>query len=230
MKNFNIKLQDDDYYYKEVRKAAISASNINSILDGSFGEPTPWKIHFSIGSYFHELTLEPEKIDNYDVRDVPRRKAGETFLKQKEVDLCKSMKVSHDASVQARGVLYGPGVEYEVPGYTIIDGVLFVGKCDIMNPDIGYIGDLKSTGNMPGFDESIQKWYTSQLWIYWKIFNLPTVYIAVCKQSLDTRVIYPEKYQYADGKAKVLRAIVEYKKNYPEHYERNINLQKELGL
>ena len=226
---FNNRLQDDHYYYKEVRKAAISASNINNILEGSFGEPQPWKIHFSIGSYFHELTLEPEKIASYDVRDVDRRKKGETFLKTKEVEMCESMKDSHDAHAEARGIIYGPNVQYEAPGHTVIDGVLFVGKCDVMNPQLGWLGDLKSTGNLMGFDDSIRKWYTAQLWLYWKIFDMPTVYVTVCKQTYETHVIYPEKFHYADGKAKVLEAISVYKEKYPEHYALNVELQKELG-
>ena len=224
------KLKDDDFYYGDIRKAAVSASNINAILEGTFEEEQEFKAAFLVGRYFHQLTLEPHKIDDFDVRDVARRKAGEVFLKQSEADLCEEMKKSHDAVPMARGILYGPGVEYEIPGLTIIEGVLFIGKCDILNPQIGYLGDLKSTSNLMGFSQSIRKWYTSQLWLYWKIFGYPTAYITTDKKTLKTEVIFPERYFYADGKAKVLEAIEVYKRNYPEHYERNIQLQKDLGL
>lgn len=225
---FKESLLNDTYYYGEVRQSAISASTINSILDGTFGEPSEWKIVFEVGKYFHCLTLEPEKIPAFEVRDVPRRKAGEKYLKQSEVDMCIGMKKSHDAFPEARGIIYGPNVEYEIPGYTIIDGVLFIGKCDINNPDIGYIGDLKSTGNLYGFDNSIEKWYTSQLWLYWKIFNLPTAYVVTEKKSLVTEVIYPDRDMYHEGKKKVLAAIKIYKQEYPEHYKRNQELQTHL--
>ena len=222
------RLEDDDFYYGEVRKAAISASNINAILEGRFDEPSEHKPAFEIGKYFHCLTLEPEKIPDFEVKDVTRRGKGETYLKTSEVDMCNNMKKSHDAHTEARGILYGPGVEYEVPGITIIDGVLFVGKCDILNPQIGWLGDLKSTSFIQDFDNSIRKWYTAQLWLYYKIFDLPTSYIVTDKKTLETEVIYPDKFQYAAGKAKVLEAIGLYKQNYPEHYQRNLELQLEV--
>ena len=227
---FREDLQDDEYYYGDIRNAAVSASNINSILDGTFMEPSVWKIHFEVGKYFHCQTLEPEKVLDFDVRDVARRSPGDKYLKKSEQTMCRGMKVSHDSNVEARGILYGPGVEYEVPGFTIIDGVLFIGKCDIRNPLIRYIGDLKSTRDLFSFPSSVEKWYTSQMWIYWKIFNMPTVYVVTEKKPKHPRttVSYPEQYLYAQGKAKVLEAITIYKRDYPEHYERNLELQRKL--
>lgn len=225
---FNKKLLNDDFYYGKARDAAVSASNINSILEGTFGQKSEWKIAFEVGKYFHCLTLEPEKLEDFEIQDVPRRKAGDKYLKQTEVDMCKAMKTSHDSDAEARGICYGPGVLYEIPGHTIIEEVLFIGKCDIYNPQIGYLGDLKSTSNLYGFNGSIDKWYTSQLWVYWKIFGLPTAYIAVDKKTLETQVIEPEKHYYAAGKSKVLKAIDIYKEVYPEHYKRNLELQEQL--
>lgn len=229
--DFKNRLKDDGYYYGEVRESAISASNINDIISGEFGLSTnDWAPHFEIGKYFHVQTLEVDKLDKFEIRDVERRYAGEEFLKQSEVDMCKAMKESHDSHIEARGVLYGPGVEDEVPSFTVIDGVLFIGKADIVNPMIGYIGDLKSTSNMMNFETSIKKWYQSQLWLYWKMFGKPTAYVVTDKKSLGTKVMYPQNYHYAGGKATVLEAIHIYKEQYPLHYQKNVELQQELGI
>lgn len=230
---FEKKLIDDDFYYGSVRNHVLSASNIGNLLDGSFGveEDNGWKLHYEIGKLFHVQTLEPEKMSKFDIRDVDRRKPGDQYLKLKEADKVAKMKVSHDADVNARGVLYGPGVSYEVPGMIVIEGVLFIGKCDIMNPQIGYIGDLKSTRSISSFGDSVRKWYQSQLWIYWKIFGYATAYVVTEKsEPFTTEVQVPEKHQYASGKAKTLEAIDIFKKDFPDMYERNITLQKQLGL
>lgn len=229
---FNKKLEDDNFYYGKVRNYAVSASNIGNILDGTFGsDDSGWKLHYEIGKYFHVQTLEPDKLDKFDVRDVDRRKPGDQYLKESEVEKIKAMKVSHDADVEARGILYGPGVEYEVPGFVVIEGVLFIGKADIKNPQIGYLGDLKSTRSVDDFDSSIRKWYGPQLWLYYKIFGSPTAYVVTEKtEPYTTEVVYPAKHFYASGKAKVLEAIEKYKEDYPEHYARNVELQKSLGV
>lgn len=105
---FNKKLEDDNFYYGKVRNYAVSASNIGNILDGTFGsDDSGWKLHYEIGKYFHVQTLEPDKLDKFDVRDVDRRKPGDQYLKESEVEKIKAMKVSHDADVEARGILYG---------------------------------------------------------------------------------------------------------------------------
>lgn len=208
------RLKDDDQYYNGVGRDYLSASDIGNILEGTYTkipDRSDWKPHFEIGKYFHVQTLEPHKLDTFDVRDVKRRMAGEQFLKQNEVWMCEDMKKSHDADINARGILYGPDVQYEIPAITTIEGIPFKGKCDILNPAIGYLGDLKSTSNLQGFDDSIRKWYCPQLWIYWKLFGLPTAYIAVDKRSLETEVIFPEQHFYAQGKAMVLEAIQIYK-------------------
>lgn len=230
-KEFVNNLLDDDYYYGEVRESAISASNVGDIKDGKFGGPSEWKVHYEFGKLFHVQTLEPEKLSKFDIRDVARRKDGEQFLKQTEANKAAAMKISHDSHAEARGIIYGPEVEYEVPGYTIIEGVLFIGKADIHNPMLGYLGDLKSTSRMQYFDESIEKWYCAQLWVYWTIFQLPTVYVAVEKSNeFETQVIYPTKYLYAKGKSDTLKAIEIYKRDYPDHYQKNIRLQRDLNI
>ena len=232
-KEFKELLVDDNLYYGEVRDYAISASSIGGLLDGSFGnDSSEWKKHFEIGKLFHVQTLEPEKLGKFDIRDVSRRKKGDEFLKQSEADMCAAMKVSHDSNATARGVIYGPGVQYEVPSYTVIEGVLFIGKADIVNPQIGYLGDLKSTGNFDGFDDSVRKWYGPQLWLYYKIFGMPTAYVVTEKKSVEPRtdVITPAKHHYANGKAQVLEAIEIYKEQYTDHYANNLRLQEKLGL
>ena len=212
-------LRDDNEYYTGVGRDYLSASDISNILDGSYTKEVQdreWKIHFEIGKYFHVQTLEPHKLDKFTIKDVARRKAGDQYLKTSEVEMLKDMKASHDASLEARGLLYGPGVEYEVPMVGEIEGIPFKGKMDCSNPMLGWCVDLKSTSNLEGFGVSIEKWYCPQLWIYWKLSGMPTAYVAVDKKTLETQVIYPSKHFYALGKAQVLKAIEIYKNEYTD--------------
>ena len=213
---FESKLLHDPFYYGEAREHTISASDINDLLNREYqvNPDREWKAHFEVGKYFHVQTLEPEKLGNFTIMDRLRRNPGEEFLKQNEVTMCEGMKASHDAHIEARGLLYGPGVKYEVPAVTEIDGVMVRGKADCINPQVKWLVDLKSTSRIDYFTESIEKWYTAQLWIYWKLFGMPTAYIITDKKTLETRVMYPKQYLYADGKAKVLKAIEIYKNEY----------------
>ena len=211
------KLRDDDEYYTGIGRNFLSASDIGDILDGTYSkipQDREWKPHFEIGKMFHVQTLEPEKMGKFDVRDVPRRGNGETFIKASEAKMVANMKVSHDAHIPARGLLYGPDVNYEQPAIMTLEGVPFKGKADCLNPNVGWCVDLKSTARMHHFNESIGKWYTAQLWIYYKLFGLPTAYVVVDKRTMECKVIYPPKHFYAQGKAKVLEAIGIYKRNY----------------
>ena len=210
-------LRDDNEYYHGKGRDYLSASDINGILDGTYTKEIvdqEWKSHFEIGKMFHVQTLEPEKLGKFKIKDVKRRMAGEEFIKRSEAEMVAKMKLSHDADVTARGLLYGPGVEYEVPNIVDIEGIPFKGKADCLNPQLGWCVDLKSTSRIDFFNESIKKWYVAQLWCYYKIFGLPTAYIVVDKKTLETKVIYPPKHFYAQGKALVLEAIQKYKDHY----------------
>lgn len=212
------KLTNDEYYYGDARKRAISASDVMPLNDGTYDpdKPQEWKPHYEVGRYFHVQTLEPEKIGKFDIRDVKRRMSGEEFLKQGEVDMCKAMKQSHDSHPEARGVIYGPGVQYEVPEVMELNGVQVIGKCDILNPMIQHLGDLKSTSNFDYFEDSVEKWYCPQLYVYWKLFNLPTVYVVTEKAKVAprTKVIYPTRHSYERGRELTLSAIEIYKNNF----------------
>ena len=224
------RLVDDDYYYGAARKHALSQSNIGSILDGTFDpndilnagqqEEKDFNINFEIGSMFHVQTLEPHKMDQFTVVDVPRRAKGDRFLKTSEVEMCRKMKLSHDSNIDARGLLYGPGVQYEVPVMGVIEGVTFIGKIDCLNPMLKWCVDLKSTRRVNSFSDSVKKWYEPQIWIYWKLCGYPTAYV-VTEKTDDPRTItsYPENFSYASGKAKTLEAISIIKSQYPEVYE-----------
>lgn len=220
IKEFKKLLLDDEFYYGEANKYALSASSFGKLLDGTYDpeswkEPNEWKSYFEVGKYFHVQTLEPHKLKNFDVRDVTRRSAGDEYLKQSEVDNLEAMKVAQDASIEARGLIYGPRVEYEVPGVVNIEGIWLKGKCDIMNPDVGWLADLKtSSGHMPFYQGATKYGYNSQAWVYWKIFNYPTKYINVGKSNHNIDIITPPQEYYKKGKVRALEAIKLYKENY----------------
>lgn len=213
-------LKDDEFYYGEANDYALSASSFGKLLDGSYHpemwkEPREWKSYFDVGRYFHVQTLEPHKLHEFDVRDVVRRSPGDTFLKQSEVDNLEAMKVAQDAHIEARGLLYGPNVEYEVPGVVNIDGVWLKGKCDAANPDVNWLVDLKtSSGHMPFYQGAAKYGYNSQAWVYWKIFGMPTKYVTVNKKTHDVQIETPPQSYYKKGKERALEAIKIYKENY----------------
>lgn len=123
-----------------------------------------------------------------------------------------------NASVEARGLLYGPNIKYEEPNVMEIEGLPWKGKADVVNDDIGYLVDLKTTGYMPRFKQAAEKYgYTSQAWIYYKLFGLPTKYVIVDKTTCEVDVWSPPRSFYVKGKARALEAC----EKYQEYVEKN---------
>ena len=143
------RLRDDSEYYGPFGKQYLSASNVKQLIS----KPTEFglvekTLALIQGRYFHLYMLEPDKINEIPVHDSKSRitKAFKDFtlennldqydvLLQKERDhmlkLCDKMK----ANLEISELVYDTNVQYEVPAIKEIEGVMWKGKCDVLNPN-----------------------------------------------------------------------------------------------
>ena len=216
-------LKDDNEYYYGFGREYLSNSDLGKILKGEYTKDKDqnekvWKSHFELGKYLHVSILEPHKLVDFEVQDVFRRPKGGTFLKTSEVEKAQEWRQAINENREARGLLYGPNMIYEQPGITTIEGLPFKGKADAINVDLGYVVDIKTTKDVDYFTQACYDYgYTSQSWVYWKIFGMPTVYVVVDKSSCEVMIHKPDRGYYGIGKERALKAINIYKEDYEDN-------------
>ena len=101
--------------------------------------------------------------------------------------------------------------EYEVPGVTSIEGVMWKGKADIINHDEVLIVDLKTTSDLSGFAYSAKKYnYDSQAYIYKKLFDYDMIFMAIDKTTHQIGIFDCSDNFLANGEDKVRKAVEAY--------------------
>ena len=143
------KLSDDEDYYGDFGKQFLSNSDIYHLLNNplKFRQPQEPSTAFLVGGYFHTAILEPDKIEKYKIvksttRNTKQYKeisGGELCLLQHEVDnieLMRGILIDNDI---CRDLIRGStnsgiDIEYEVPMVKEIEGQVWKGKADIVNP------------------------------------------------------------------------------------------------
>jgi hypothetical protein len=215
------KLKDDQHYYGKFGQTFLSNSNIatlltNPLLLGASQEPN---INFAIGGYFHTMILEPDKLEKYKVIDATTRNTtkykelsgGEICLLQHEVDKIELMRDKLMTNKICKELIYGFNVDYETPGITSINNVMWKGKADILNHDEGLIIDLKTTSDISSFPYSAKKYnYDSQAYIYKKLFGYDLIFMAIDKQTNQIGIFDCSESFLKNGEDKVMRAIDAY--------------------
>ena len=215
------KLKDDQHYYGSFGQQFLSNSNISTLLTNPLllrqkQEPN---INFAIGGYFHTMILEPDKLEKYKIIDATTRNTnkykdlsgGEICLLQHEVDRIELMRDKVMENKICEGLIKGFNVEYEVPGITEINGVMWKGKADILNHDEGLIVDLKTTSDISQFAYSAKKYtYDSQAYIYKKLFGYDLIFMAIDKQTHQIGIFDCSEAFLKNGEDKVRRAIDAY--------------------
>lgn len=215
------KLKNDEDYYGEFGQQFLSNSNISTLLTNPLllkvkGEPN---INFAIGGYFHTMILEPDKLDKYKVIEATTRNTnkykemsgGEICLLQHEVDKIELMRDKMMANNICEGLIKGFNVNYEVPGITEINNVMWKGKADILNHDEGLIIDLKTTSDISSFPYSAKKYnYDSQAYIYRKLFGYDLIFMVIDKQTNQIGIFDCSETFLRSGEDKVMRAIDAY--------------------
>jgi len=188
------RLDNDEDYYGEFGKQFLSNSNIRSLLKDplSFNQPITNNPNLIIGSYFHTLILEPDKLERIKIIDASTRNTtkykelseGEMCLLQHEADSIQLLRDTVMENKIARDLIQDIDVEYEVPGILELSGEWWKLKADIKNNTQSLVVDLKTTSDIDKFRYSAKEYnYDSQAYIYSTYFNMDMVFIAIDKKS-----------------------------------------------
>jgi hypothetical protein len=223
LKDILDQLRDDDKYYGEFGKQFMSNSDINTLVTNprEFGKSRPDNKSLAVGRYFHQSILEPEKAKLVETIDIGSRNSkaykdalessGKDFImlqsERKEVDEWVSVM---NSNLHFHELIYAEGNEFEVPGLTEIDGMVFKGKADIVTDEC--VIDLKTTRDIRGFKWSAKRYgYTSQCYIYQKIFGKPLVFFVIDKESKLLGIFRPSDKFLDEGEARVKKGLEVYR-------------------
>ena len=219
------KLRDDQNYYGDFGKKYLSNSDIGTLLTNplALGQPSKPSPAFLVGGYFHTAILEPDKIKNFKVIEASTRNTkaykeisdGELCLLQSEVDKIELMTDKVLANNVCKGLIRGNNIEYEQPGITELEGLMWKGKADIVNHEEKLIIDLKTTADLNKFKWSANKYnYDSQAYIYSNLFGYEFIFIVIDKTTHQIGIFDCSPQFYERGKDKVERASAQYKLFY----------------
>ena len=217
-------MYEDDFYYGYLGKNALSSSSLKMLIQS----PKTYKYVTKYGSgesqalrdgkLFHTMILEPHKIDDLVIVDVAT-KAGKAYKEAKEqgLDVYTSKEVK-DAERLADALLrndeavsYMNKSHFEVPAISMIDGIPFRAKADILKDNL--IVDLKTTTGLNEFRYSAAKYsYDLQAYLYREMFGVDNfVFVAIDKGSLDIGIFECSDEFYESGKRKLEQGIANYK-------------------
>lgn len=216
-------LKDDDNYYGEFGQQFLSNSNIRTLLKDplSFGNPTEPHLNLVKGQFFHNLVLEPEKIDSFQIIDASTRNtniykeqsAGEICLLKKEEEELRELVDIMLSNSTARNLIKDVDVEYEVPGLINLQDEWWKLKADIKNNTQSLVVDIKTTGDIDKFASSAWEYnYDSQAYIYSTYFGMDFVFVVMCKKSKRLGIFDCSPEFLLRGRDKVERAVEAYRK------------------
>jgi len=215
------RLRNDEDYYGDFGKQYLSNSDINALLNNplNFKKPSDPNPAFVVGGYFHTCILEPEKLDKYKIVKSSTRNtkaykeiAGEDIcLLEHEADQIELMREKVLENDLFNEFIREGAVEYEVPGITKLEGLLWKGKADIINHSQQLIIDLKTTNNINAFASSAYKYnYDSQAYIYSKMFGYELVFIVIDKKTHQLGLFDCSDKFLQSGQNKVAKAVQAY--------------------
>ena len=215
------KLKDDEHYYGEFGKQYLSNSDIRSLLNNplALGAESEQRPAFLVGGYFHTAILEPDKLKKYKVIQSSTRNTkaykemsgGELCLLQHEVDQIELLSDKVLDNNVCKSLIRGENVEYEKPGITKLEGLMWKGKADIINHDEKLIIDLKTTADLSKFKSSAYRYnYDSQAYIYSNLFNYEFIFIAIDKSTQQIGIFDCSPEFLQSGQDKVKRACEAY--------------------
>ena len=217
------RLDIDEEYYGTFGQQWLSSSDIGALLSGDplqFKQSSGPKLAFVTGSYFHVAILEPHKLDKFVISKASNRNSkeykeqagGDILLLEKDVLRLNILIDATLSNMMAYPYIRNQDVEYEVPGYGIIEDLPFKGKADIVNNSMNLIVDLKTTADISSFEEKITMWnYDSQAYVYEQLFEKPFAWVVCCKRSNNIKVVENTDEYRESGKAKVKQAAKTYK-------------------
>jgi hypothetical protein len=215
-------MQDDEFYYGYMAKAALSSSSIKTLLSS----PKTYKYVLDYGSgssqalrdgwLFHTCILEPHVFEEQIFVDVQSKNTKAYKEALAEHGKVFTAKEKRDAERVADAFLRNEHAlkllknsEFEVPAVGMIDGYPFRGKADVFGN--GKIVDLKTTTDIKAFPYSARKYgYDVQVYVYCSLFNVSYkdfTFAVVDKGSLDIAIYDVSEEFYNEGKRKTQQAI-----------------------
>lgn len=217
------KMNDDEFYYGYLSKAALSSSSLKLLLDSpktyrnvtEYGNPESQALRD--GWLFHTAILEPEVFSSQIFVDVQSKNTKAYKEAKEQHDKVFTMTEKNDAERIADAFLRNTKAvelirdcQFEVPVIGEIMGLPFRGKADVLGKN--RIVDLKTTTDLKAsFPYSAKKYsYDMQCYLYSNLFGIDYkdfVFLAIDKRSLDIGVYYCSEEFYYSGEQKVQHAI-----------------------
>jgi len=196
------KMVDDEFYYGELNKLALSSSSLKLMLDSpktyyyitKYGQKSSSPA-LTAGHLFHLAILEPEKYDELRFVDVQSKNTKKFKEAKEEYGEVYTAKEQSDNNRLIDAFYKNPqAVELlndrktEVCGIVDIYGKPFRAKADVLK-NKGGIVDLKTTVDVQNFNKSAFRYkYHLQVAIYCEAFNCnykDFTFLCIDKANLD---------------------------------------------
>tara|TARA_R110000796_G_scaffold21599_4_gene63568 strand:+ start:1573 stop:2337 length:765 start_codon:yes stop_codon:yes gene_type:complete len=218
------RMYDDEFYYGYLGSNALSSSSAKKLIQSPKAYLKSLKINSDAqplrdGRLVHLSVLEPQKVKDLTIID--GSKATKAF-KQAVLELGSANVYTrsefNNANYIAESVLKCSevtnllkGAEFEVPEISMIDGLPFRGKADVLNGNV--IIDLKTTGDITKFKWSAKNFsYDLQAALYLKMFNADAfIFVVVDKDTKDIMICDCSDEFIRTGLRKLNTAIEQYK-------------------
>lgn len=231
------KMYDDNFYYGELGKYALSSSAIKYLLDSpkSYARSLNFSSDssaFKMGRLIHLAALEPEKVNTLcHVVEVQSQvtKAYKEKVREIGSDQFVFTRKDYDKAMYTVDALMQNdvwqeltrGANFEQPGFDILHGYPFRAKADVLG--FNYVADLKTTSDLKSFKWSAKKYsYDVQVYIYCNIFGIDYkdfLFFAIDKGTGDLGIYDVSESFYNSGKDKLEYAIKVYEKYFVKREE-----------
>ena len=218
------RMYDDEFYYGYLGSNALSSSSAKKLLQSPKAYIKSLNVNQDAqplrdGRLVHLSVLEPQKVK--DLTIIEGSKATKAF-KEAVLDMGSANVYTrsefNNANYIANAVLKCSevtdllkGAEFEVPQASMIDGLPFRGKADILNGNV--IIDLKTTADITKFRWSAKHFsYDLQAALYTKMFDADAfIFVVVDKNTKDIMICDCSDEFMRTGLEKLEMAIERYK-------------------
>lgn len=221
------KMQNDEFYYGELDKLALSSSSLKTLL----ASPKTYKFVKEYGNaesqalrdgwLFHTAILEPDVFAAQTFIDVQSKNTKKFKDAKTELGRVFTAKEKSDAERLADAFYRNEyalqlitNCNFEVPAIGEVLGYPFRGKADVLASD--RIVDLKTTSDIKGFHYAAKKYgYDIQCYLYCNLFGKSYQdfkFLVLDKGSLDIGIWDCSEEFYYAGEEKVQKAIDLYEK------------------
>tara|TARA_A100000172_G_scaffold71486_1_gene52134 strand:- start:178 stop:897 length:720 start_codon:yes stop_codon:yes gene_type:complete len=224
---------DDNFYYGELNKLALSSSSLKLLLSSpktykyvtKYGSPETQPLRD--GRLVHLCILEPRKFEALNFVNVTSKNSKAYKEAKKELSEVYTRSEKENAEKIADAFLKNEhalktisNCAFEIPSIGIVQGFPFRGKADVITNGGKSIVDIKTTTDVKGFPYAAKKYsYDVQCYLYCKLFDISYdqfKFVVIDKGSLDIAIWKCSKEFYDKGKSKTKEAIGIFEKFFIE--------------